>query len=100
MPADKFKIVVVAVLLFTVGAVLGVMAYHYWAPAAPHSKIRQLDVGMHMDEVRSILGRANWEEPDRKSKTEIWTYGKFFRKHILEIEFTRSNTVRYVYHGY
>ena len=100
MPVDKFKIIVVAVLVFTIAAIVVVTGYHYRAPAVPRALMVQIEPGMHMDAVEAILGPPDWKEPNPLNKTEIWTYGRFFRKHILEIAFTSGHAVRYVYHGY
>jgi outer membrane protein assembly factor BamE (lipoprotein component of BamABCDE complex) len=88
-------------LVITVSILAGFGMFSRWcifSPAVSRRKLDQLHVGMSMDEVARLLGRARDES--RQSNGVIqWTYGPRVKRHVLTIEFNANSTVGAFAHG-
>ena len=88
-------------LVITVSILAGFGMFSRWcmfSPAVSRRKLDQLHVGMSMDEVARLLGRAR-DESHQNNGVIQWTYGRRMKRHVLMVEFKADSTVSSFAHG-
>jgi outer membrane protein assembly factor BamE (lipoprotein component of BamABCDE complex) len=88
-------------LVATVTILTGFGIFSRWcsfSPAVPRRKLALLSVGMTMEQVRELLGRAREESHQNNGVTQ-WTYGARAKRHMLIVEFNANSAVIGFAHG-
>jgi outer membrane protein assembly factor BamE (lipoprotein component of BamABCDE complex) len=68
------------------------------SPAVSQRKLDRLAVGMHQEEVLSILGVPR-ERKNGDAKEQFWLYGPRWKRHLLVLEFTPEGKLTQFLHG-
>lgn len=87
--------------LATLAVVVGFSIFARWcahSPAVGRQKLEALQVGMSVDQVRTLLGEPRQKKPGDKGE-EFWIYGSQWKRHLLVVEFNGTGKMREYVHG-
>ena len=87
-------------LVITVAILAGFGIFSRWcafSPAVPRRKLDELQVGMSMDEIRTMLGEPR-DATHQSDGASQWVYGSRVKRHLLIIEFNKARVSAFA-HG-